>query len=98
MPARVMWKDPKTLNWQERCAAASEVYQRRDQLFRRFMRRTTALAKAAHPATGGNECLCHNWGNEESRRIWHDGWRCWDAAARALDDRYSGLWADRRAA
>ena len=98
MPFVLLSRDPETLDWAERCAASAEIYTRPNRLFRVFIRRTTALAKAAHPATSGNECLCLNWGNEESRRIWRDGWRRWDRLSRRLDAIYDALWANRQAA
>ena len=77
-----------SLAWQNHCAALVRMIDRKNRAFRVFMNRTHALARAAHPATGGNECMCRNWGNAECNRIWSEGWARWDAYSRAFQRRY----------
>lgn len=59
---------------------------RRHRAWRRFMSSATKLAAIADPRTGGNETLCHNWGNAESRAAWAAGWRRWRAYAERSDE------------
>lgn len=55
--------------------------ERRHRAWRRFLTRTRRLAALADPRTGGNETLCHNWGNAQARAVWLAGWRRWHAYA-----------------
>lgn len=61
---------------------------RKDRAWRTFQRRTTKLAALADPRTGGNECLTLNWGADEARRIWSDGWKRWDCYSAEFQRRY----------
>lgn len=79
--------------WADIVATIQRNYDKRQRAWRKFMARTTKLAALADPRTGGNECLCRNWGNEESRRIWADGWKRWRAYSDQCDKRYSALMA-----
>ena len=79
--------------WADMIRKCQALGVKRDRAFRTFMRRTMKLARAAHPATGGNECLVHNWGNDEARRIWADGWRRWRSYSAAADRRHRE-WVD----
>lgn len=69
---------------------------RRDRAWRLFMDSTHTLARLAHPATGGMESLCRNWGNAESNRIWRKGWNRWQAIARVYDKRYNAIMREMR--
>lgn len=67
---------------------AAHIYQRRSAAYRRYCATTTALACRADPATGGNQCLCHNWGNEESRAIWQRRDARWNKIGLLFDAAY----------
>jgi hypothetical protein len=79
------------MNWNDRFNLILRNADKRRRAWRRFMSRTTKLAAIADPRTGGNESLVHNWGNQEARRIWAEGWKRWRAYAEAADKRYNML-------
>jgi len=85
------------MTWQGMCAAIQAQGFKKDRAFRTFMRRTIKLAAYADPATGGNECMVRNWGNDEARRIWADGWQRWQAYSAECDRRYRQWWLEARA-
>lgn len=65
--------------------------ERRNRAWRIFQARQIKLGAKAHPATGGNPSLIHNWGNAEARRLQEQGWRRWRAISAAYDARYDVL-------
>jgi hypothetical protein len=85
------------MDWNTFTANSVARHLKRQRTFALFLRRTQKLAAIADPATGGNECLCGNWGNEESRRIWREGWPRWRAYANECDKRYEAEWKASRA-
>lgn len=80
------------MDWTAFTANAATRYQKAQEAFGLFIRRTQKLAALADPATGGNETLCGNWGNEESRRIWREGWARWHRYSAEADRRYQADW------
>lgn len=80
------------MEWNDFLAKTGHMVAKRNRAWRRFMSRTTKLAAIADPRTSGNECLCRNWGNDESRRIWADAWNRWHAYANECDRRYRAWW------
>ena len=65
-----------------------QLYYQKGRLFEALRRNTTAQAKKAHPETGGNEHLIHNWGNVESKTIWTTAWARWGKIAKIYKDLY----------
>lgn len=68
---------------------AAQVYDQHQRIFRAYMARGTRKAAIAHPETGGNELLIHNWGNDAARAVWRETWAAYyrtDAAYKALYD------------
>jgi hypothetical protein len=47
-----------------------EIYEQYNRLSRRLYSQHQELARRAHPETGGNSLLVHNWGNEASKAAW----------------------------
>lgn len=74
--------------WAQGIADCRAITAKRDRCFRTAMKRGQKLARLAHPETGGNECFCHNWGNEESRRLWKQTWERFHKYSTAADARW----------
>lgn len=84
----------------------AEIYGQWQRMFAALMRRGIRLAKKADPATGGNDCLVHNWGNDAARNAWRQTWdleravraiysRLYDAAEhRTHGPTFKPLWCD----
>ena len=79
------------LTWDQMIAAHRALGARRNRAWQSFIARTTRLAALADPRTGGNENLCRNWGNEESKRIWSDAWERWRSYSNRIDARHNAL-------
>lgn len=47
-----------------------DVYDQQRRVWRQLQRRARRQAGVAHPETGGDRHLVHNWGNVEARQIW----------------------------
>lgn len=80
------------MEWNVFVSQAATRHLKRQAAFRLFVRRTHKLAALADPATGGNETLCGNWGNEASKRIWREAWKRWNAYSAECDRRYQAEW------
>ena len=65
--------------------------QRRGKMWRLFCERQIALAKAAHPETGGHLGMVHNWGNEAARSVVERGDARWSKIDAAYEKRYDAL-------
>lgn len=47
----------------------NEIYEQLCRIYDTHAIIKRALIKKSDPDTGGNEMLCHNWGNDDARRI-----------------------------
>ena len=87
------------MTWDQMLATHAKLGQRRRKAWNSFLARTSRLAALADPRTSGMETLCLNWGNDESKRVWADGWRRWHAYSRRIDALHQAAWdAVRKAA
>lgn len=68
-------------------------YQKRSKAWNLFCARQTALAKAAHPETGGHLGMVHNWGNDAAKAVIAAGDKRWAKISAAYDRRYNALLA-----
>jgi len=66
-------------------------YFKKTKLFRTATMRATKLASIADPATGGNQCLVRNWGNEAANRIWSETMAKERKASEVYNARYTEL-------
>lgn len=64
---------------------------KRHRAWRAFCGRQRKLGALAHPATGGDAGLIHNWGNDEARAVVARGWARWRAYQAASDAVYRRL-------
>jgi hypothetical protein len=48
----------------------TQIYDQHTRIQRKIDDRARLLSAKADPATQGNFCLVHNWGNPEARAIW----------------------------
>lgn len=46
------------------------LYVQHNRIYNRLTERARKRAKAAHPETGGEPLLVHNWGNETAKAAW----------------------------
>ena len=68
---------------------ASEIYRQHRHISARIFLVARMFAKRAHPETGGNDMLCHNWGNDESRMVWSRAYKRMDKARAIYQRMYS---------
>ena len=47
----------------------TEIYEQQTRIYNLLQNVTTSQIKKAHPDTGGNMLLAHNWGNESAQKI-----------------------------
>lgn len=80
------------MQWNEFISRSHAICVKRDRAWRTFLRRTIKLAALADPRTSGNECLCRNWGNDESKRIWDDAWKRWHSYSSECERRTDAMW------
>ena len=52
-------------------------YDQKNRLWTLCMDQGRRSAKKAHPETGGNPTLVHNWGNEAAKAAWERAWGRW---------------------
>ncbi|CAB4187883.1 hypothetical protein UFOVP1166_8 [uncultured Caudovirales phage] len=65
--------------------------QRRNNAWRLFCNRQIALARAAHPETGGHLGMVHNWGNDAAKAVVERGLDRWACISKAYDNRFDAL-------
>ena len=68
---------------------ATDIHLQRQRIFALNCRISMALAAKAHPATGGNKTLVHNWGNDAARAVWQRRDELDDKIRRATDVAYT---------
>jgi hypothetical protein len=68
---------------------SNQTYAQKNRLWKLHVNRTIKLAAIAHPETGGNWLMIHNWGNDQARAIYSRANVRWNAIESACSGTYT---------